>query len=97
MAFPITKGSDPITETILADQWTKVATAVDLAKITNLSKNKPIIYFYYTATATPVVPADLNVEKEILSNDYDDFNGAGTDRELYLYPIGEDAKIRMEA
>ena len=96
MAFPVTKGSNAETQTILKDQWTLVASAVAIAKITNLSKNKPTIFFHHTLAGDPA-PTDLSVVKDTLYPDYDNFDGAGVDRNLYLYPVDEDVEIRMEA
>jgi hypothetical protein len=95
MAFPITEGSNPETETLPADQWTLVASGVLQATISNLYNANQLVYFTYALTTDPA-PADLTIPFWTLADDYDKFDGARVPRNLYIYPVAKTAKIMLE-
>lgn len=96
MAFPVTPGSNPETETILKDGWRIVAQNVLLATINNEASANIIIYLTYVNTGE-AAPSGLDIPKWKLSDDCNKFDGAGTARDVYLYAVDFDAQITMEA
>ena len=96
MAFPLSQGSTPESNEILADQWTELCNEVSVAKITNLYEaSGKIVWLTYTRISEPA-PADLDVEKWKMPANYAQFeNGAGRSN-VYAYPIDRDVLIRVE-
>ena len=96
MAFPLTPGSDPFSDTLTKDIWTKVAAGVNIAKITNQANADQLLWMTYNLPAT-ADPIDLTVPLFSLSDAENKFEDGVTARDIYVYPVDKDAKILVEA
>lgn len=96
MAFPLIPGSDPESAILTKDIWTKVAAGVNIARITNQADADQILWMTYNLPAT-ADPTDLTVPLFDLSDAENEFADGVTARDIYVYPVAEDAKILVEA
>lgn len=96
MAFPITVGANPTTEEFPADQWSLGIQNINSCGLGKAFGSDQIVYYTYIASGGGA-PSGLDITKWKIDECGVSFTDGTTKRDIYIYPVGENAKIELEA
>ena len=85
--------ANPDIQTLPADTWTKVASAVTGGQIHKITST-PIAYFTFYKVAGDPAPVGRNIGEQRLE-DTDDISSMSA-IDVYVYPLGGIGKIRVD-
>ena len=96
MAIPLTVGGKLTDETITKDQWNLAFENVNYAMMEKLFNSNQDVWVTYINPLIESAPTDLTVPKYSLTNIIE-FKDGATLRNIYIYPVSENATIRLSA
>jgi hypothetical protein len=96
MAIPLTIGGALTEEVITKDQWNLAFENVNFATMEKVFNSSQSVWVTFINPLLESAPVGLNIPKYSLTTDIE-FKDGVTLRNIYIYPVGEDAKVRLSA